>query len=317
MITINDIQIFVATHNRADLLKETLESLLSQTAGVTQITVLDNDSTDHTCQVVSSFATRGVQYVSTTGFLGNFYKARELVQKPYCMIFHDDDLLHPHYLQTVLSLLNQFPQTSLVTSAYTPFIHGQSASFDTTLLSKHLFFDTPRKWACYMYFVEGVSYAPAVYRTDAFLQNDLEYEKFNKFNDWPFMLKMSQYGPVIYLTDKHCIHVRVHPGQDSSNAANYPNIKQMVNWDACFFRLMGSPTYRDILYWIYAIRNKHFLLGKYKSAPPAFRKEHPVQELKQEVARQELPLWGWGCLGRLTKHILLALHIMGPKSKLW
>ena len=40
-ITLSDIQFFVATHNRADLLKTTLESLLSQTAGIPQITALD------------------------------------------------------------------------------------------------------------------------------------------------------------------------------------------------------------------------------------------------------------------------------------
>ena len=81
MITINDIQIFITTHNRASLIKETLESLLAQTAKLSHITVLDNDSTDNTKEVVLSFSSYGVEYVATTGFLGNFIKARQLVNK--------------------------------------------------------------------------------------------------------------------------------------------------------------------------------------------------------------------------------------------
>ena len=98
MYTIDDIQIFVTSHNRASLLKETLQSILAQTVPIKNITVLDNESTDNTAEIVLQLKDRGVHYVHTTGFLGNFKKAQELVSRPYCMLFHDDDLLHPAYL---------------------------------------------------------------------------------------------------------------------------------------------------------------------------------------------------------------------------
>ena len=52
MYTIDDIQIFVTTHNRASLLKETLQSILAQTVPIKNITVLDNESTDNTAEIV-------------------------------------------------------------------------------------------------------------------------------------------------------------------------------------------------------------------------------------------------------------------------
>lgn len=91
MYTIDDIQIFVTTHNRASLLKETLQSILAQTVSIPNITVLDNESTDNTAEIVLQLKDKGVHYVHTTGFLGNFKKAQELVSRPYCMLFHDDN----------------------------------------------------------------------------------------------------------------------------------------------------------------------------------------------------------------------------------
>ena len=54
-ITIDDIQIFIMTHNRATLISESIESLFNQTAGVKEITVLDTESSDNTAAVVSHY----------------------------------------------------------------------------------------------------------------------------------------------------------------------------------------------------------------------------------------------------------------------
>ena len=126
MITLQDIQIFITTHNRADYFKASIESVLAQTAGVPQLTVLDNESTDATEVVVGSFASRGVQYVKTQGFLGNFNRARTLASQRYVMLFHDDDLLHPQHFEMALQQLNQYKNTSLITTLYREFT-------DTTL----------------------------------------------------------------------------------------------------------------------------------------------------------------------------------------
>lgn len=56
MYTVDDIEIFITTHNRANFLKESLQSLLNQSVGVKEITVLDNESTDNTKDIVTSYA---------------------------------------------------------------------------------------------------------------------------------------------------------------------------------------------------------------------------------------------------------------------
>lgn len=307
MFTIDDIQIFVMTYNRASLLRETLDSLLKQTLRPAKITVLDNSSPDHTKQVVQSYAAQGVEYVCTSGFLGNFHKARELVAKPYCMLFHDDDLLHPAYLQTVLKMLNSYDNLSLITCGYTPFSHGTLPSIPCELSPVHMVFKTPRAWANYMYFFEGISYAPAVYRTKDFLNAQLEYEQFNKFNDWPFMAKMGRYGNVGFLKDKHCVFARQHPSQDSNNEKNFPNLQQIVNWDKCFFSLMGNPSRLDPLYWIYGAYNTHFLVGKYQAAPASLRQAYTLEDLKSAADKAGLPTFGFEPLAPLKRRIINSL----------
>ncbi len=77
-ITINDIDVFIITHNRAHLLPEMIESVLAQTVVPDKITVLDNESTDNTEEVCRSYKNKNVVYVKTFGQNGNYLKSKDL-----------------------------------------------------------------------------------------------------------------------------------------------------------------------------------------------------------------------------------------------
>lgn len=294
MWTLDDIQIFIITHNRAAYLPASVRSVLSQTAGKPNLTILDNDSTDNTTAVAASFAGEGVRYQRTSGFLGNFNKAKKLLNRPYCMLFHDDDLLHPQWLEMVLKALNQVPNVSLVTCSYQDFQDGQTPPFSPHPSARHFIFETMPAWAEYMYMVEGISYAPAVYRSEDLLAESLEYERFNKFNDWPLMCKMARSGTVVFYPDTQYMLVRRHSGQDGATMNNFPSLQQMVNWDAFFFEAMGRPGLFHSLYWISGLRMRHFLLGKYLNAcPESYRQEHSLEEVKTLAKKAGLPVWGF------------------------
>lgn len=122
--TVDDIEIFLITHNRANLITQSLDSLLTQTVQVKKVIVLDNESTDDTEQIVKSYSLKHnnrVQYIKTTGPQGNYYTARRMASKAYCMLFHDDDILHPCYLENAIKLLNRYQNVALITTRYTEF----------------------------------------------------------------------------------------------------------------------------------------------------------------------------------------------------
>lgn len=310
MYTIDDIQVFVATHNRADLLQETLQSLLNQSARPKKITVLDNESTDNTAEVVRSLSAKGVEYVPTKGFFGNLKKANELANKTFMMIFHDDDLLHPAYLQTVVKLLNKYPNANLVTSSFKNFQNGKDIPFPQNMENSYYYFTTQQDWASFMFLMEGICYAPAVYRTESYLKLSFEYEKFGKFYDWPILCKMAAYpGGVVFLDEKDWVHLRQHAGQwTESNVTSPLTLEQIANWNLFFYQAMQAQSILSPHHYAYGMASLHFLEGKYKAFTNSeYKAKHPIKELEQIVKKQ-------GGLYSLKKHPLKFLFHPIKKS---
>ena len=285
MYSINDIQIFITTHNRADLIKETIESVLNQTANVKEITVLDNESIDNTEEVVKSYADRGVKYIKTYGFLGNFNKAKEIADREFVMLFHDDDILHPDYLRNALNIINSEKNLSAVYTRYKKFIDDDSPKIFPKLEKSYHIFKTKKDFAKYMYFQEYIAYASAIYRTAYFKQTDLEYEKYNKYNDWPFMLKFSGYGNIALFNDCNAYYLRVHKNQDSNTLQNVPSLEQIVNWDKIFYDYMFEKK-DDFLEKIYTMKSNYFIEGKFNLYAKYLNDNNYTLENLKNIANQ-------------------------------
>lgn len=261
----DDIQIFVMSHNRAHFIKDCINSILAQTAGVSEITVLDNESTDDTEAVVKGYEHKGVKYIKTYGFLGNFKKSQELAYKKYVMVFHDDDILHPTYLEMALKILNEQDDISLITTRYTTF-KGELPIFENNLKPSYYLFDKCRDFTAFMYYNEQIAFASAIYRTEEYVKNDLEYDKFSKYNDWPFMVKIAVSGKSVIVVDGRMYYSRIHPNQDSSTNVICPSIEQIINWDKFFYEKLEADKIFSIKHYAFMNKFEYFLLGKYRHA---------------------------------------------------
>ena len=113
-----------------------------------------------------------------------------------------------------------------------------------------------------MYFQEYIAYASAIYRTAYFKKTDLEYEKYNKYNDWPFMLKFANYGSIALFNDENAYYLRVHKNQDSNTLQNIPSLEQIVNWDKVFYDYMFEKEDK-FLEKIYRMKSQYFIEGKF------------------------------------------------------
>lgn len=106
------LSICIATYNRAEMLRETLESIISQAPNDCEIVVSDNASTDETQRVVSDYSQRfdRLRYfrqVENKGFDLNFDSAVVFARGEYCWLVPDDDLLLPGAIETVLDALRR------------------------------------------------------------------------------------------------------------------------------------------------------------------------------------------------------------------
>lgn len=110
------ITIAVTVFSRRDFLLEAIRSALSQTVPV-KVIVVEDCGPDVGLRdfVVSEFGSR-VEYFhnpKNRGLFDNWNACMEYCRTPWLSILHDDDLLRPNFVETMLALAKQAPERAL------------------------------------------------------------------------------------------------------------------------------------------------------------------------------------------------------------
>lgn len=107
------VTIAIPTYKRADLLKEAIDSALNQDCDDTyEVLVIDNnperdDETERLMHSYSGYA--NISYyknAENVGMFGNWNRMLTLAQGKWVVMLHDDDMLKPFFLKTIVPLLN-------------------------------------------------------------------------------------------------------------------------------------------------------------------------------------------------------------------
>ena len=127
------LSIGLPVYNGERYLAETFGCFLAQTFQDFEIIVSDNASTDHTEEICRSFAERDtrIRYhrnEKNLGAIPNYNRAFELSRSPLFKWAADDDLYHPHYLDTCVGILDESPDVILAHSR-TAFVDDRGESF--------------------------------------------------------------------------------------------------------------------------------------------------------------------------------------------
>jgi glycosyltransferase involved in cell wall biosynthesis len=102
--------ICIATYNRANLIGQTLESIISQVTDEVEIVVVDGASPDETATVVSQLQNNCPQLkyhrLPTKGGVDRDYcQAVSYARGEYCWLLTDDDIVKPNAINTIINLL--------------------------------------------------------------------------------------------------------------------------------------------------------------------------------------------------------------------
>lgn len=244
-INTSDLQVYLPTYNRPELLRKTIQSVLAQTVPVEHICVLDNGGFPQTREMLTEFEEHGIEYRDTREFenWGNLMASQKYLQREYVLLLHDDDLIHPEYLETALRVLASNSDLNLLTAHAVPWKISQTP-VDLPKLSAtgHIF--SAREYSTYVYNASHPSYSLAIYRRSFYKQIDLldNFEKYGKWGDVPMMLETIRSGKAAVLTDA-CGWMGVHPGQDTNDESNRPKYKAWINREANFYRFMGDDPF--------------------------------------------------------------------------
>jgi len=113
----------VLTYNRANLLKETIDSILNQTIEDFEVIIVDNYSMDSTEQVVKSFTDKRIKYFKNENHgqlsVNRNYAIKKSIGE-YIAICDDDDLWLSNKLEKQLSEFDKYKDIGLIcTNGYT------------------------------------------------------------------------------------------------------------------------------------------------------------------------------------------------------
>lgn len=243
MINAQDLEVFILTCNRASLLQKAIESLLRQTAGGFPITVLDNASSDDTAAVVANFKNPAVRIVTAErnlGGLGNIQRGQQSAARKFMMLFHDDDQLHPEYIEIVLKHLWQHPDVALVVSNSVNIVAGACPVITGSVDQTALKLDRVH-FASLCYLKNKVAFSSAVYRTDLFKLIDLAglSAEYGKWGDRPIMIEAVHNQRAIVLAGALTYSGR-HSGQDQHAKATQPPHVLWLNRERYFRGILGD-----------------------------------------------------------------------------
>ena len=102
------VSVIIPTHNRPEFLRLAITSVLKQTFQDFEIIVVDDASTDHTCDVVWSFNDSRIQYIRLSGHSGDAGTRNAGVMKStgkFIAFLDDDDEWLPEKLHAQVSIL--------------------------------------------------------------------------------------------------------------------------------------------------------------------------------------------------------------------
>lgn len=125
------VSIVIPTYNRANLIGESIRSILSQTYTNWELIVIDDGSQDNTKDVISGFSDKRISYFSIT-HTGIFGKVRneglKMSKGDYIAFLDSDDLWSTDKLEVQLGLLNRYPEAFFVFNNITIFGTRQYSS---------------------------------------------------------------------------------------------------------------------------------------------------------------------------------------------
>jgi len=305
--TPSDLQIFIMTFNRPDFVQSAVKSLNAQSVKGFEIIVLDNSKNDLTAAKKPFFESCGAKYVRTPDILlANFETARRLANRKFCMLFHDDDLLHPQYIETALKCLNKFEGISLLSGGCTNFT-GKEPVFTAPLKNEAVIYKDVSSLAAHVFSKNMFNYPCCIYKTEFFKYSSSLFDIYHKNNDLPFILSIAQKGSSAVIWDDKCVYTRQHPLQDCKNAANGTELKNLYAWIELFYKYLSAEGKESPLYKAYCVQVYNNLKNAY-----GYLKQSEKDKVSFEALLADLQKKGFIdeyiiTLGRYRENICLRL----------
>jgi glycosyltransferase involved in cell wall biosynthesis len=234
-----DIEVFIITYNRKNLLEQSINSVLNQSYKPKRITIIDNGSSDGTDQICKKYLKSGVNYIRNieNNQFGVWEQIKNFTNSNYLLVFHDDDIMHPKYLEVVTSNIQKNPELAIICSGMKSFTNQPEIEIinDKT----YYLLNNQKDFAYLLYCGFQLPFCSAVYKTEVFKRLIPKFNLYSKLFDRPFMINASEFGKALVLKGKY-IHLRIHEYQDSNSIAEGLYINQLIELNKFYYKKLGD-----------------------------------------------------------------------------
>ena len=269
------VSVITPTYNRADLIGESVESVLSQTFTDLELIIVDDGSTDNTLELLGNYEAERVTVISQDNHgMSHAWNTGIGKSTGRFLTFNDsDDCLLPHMLETLLSALENSPEAGLA------YARSQGINGQGDLLTR--FAGVRERFPGYTY--KSMLYGDlnckptAVVRRKCFDRVGLFDESLFGRTDWDMFLRVARYYPFVYI-DKVLARFRFHEDRTTGPKSKL-HIPIFLNGLTVLDKAYAEPDLPPEALEIKAIayRNVHMnigihwlRLGRYREAVSSF-----------------------------------------------
>ncbi len=240
MYTANDIEVFFFAHDRAAMLRQAVDCYLNQTVPGARLVLLANAPTEEVLQAARDYAAKGVELVlepKSLNVFGCVQRCRELASRAITVMAHDDDLVHPAYLETLLKAYNQIPDLNVALSAMKDW---DDNPFSPQYHTRCTALKNASEFSAYIFLGYSFTFSSASYRTETLkLAPPPNFGAYGKVQDVPFMLGSCLDGAAAVLQYPF-VKYRIHPAQDCQTFSTGPTAKQWLELELLHKKLMSA-----------------------------------------------------------------------------
>jgi glycosyltransferase involved in cell wall biosynthesis len=215
------VSVIIPTYNRADMITESIQSVLNQTYTEFELLVVDDGSTDNTKQVVESIKDERIRNIVMPENGGAGAARNEGIRQAkydYIAFQDSDDFWLPEKLEKQMKLLAQHPEAGIVYCAY----ECHKPNGDVCIVPDREIPMNEKSGYIYehMLYRNTIGAPVVLVRRECLERTGLFDERLSALEDWELFLRIAKEYEIAYL-DEALVKVNLRNGGVSSHMAGY------------------------------------------------------------------------------------------------
>jgi len=196
------VAIHIPIYNQPDKLRVCLDSIAQQTFLPDEVVLFDDCSSKSYESVLSNFKDLNIKYKRNSKNLGAvpnmLYSLYYQTDADYVNVFHEDDIMHPRFIETSIEALEKNPD-SVYTYSLISFFDNYKNIYIRNIDKKHMVIEDKSKLV--QLFLEGktLGFGTVFYRKKLLKKVNFDFNKFSVFGDRPFLIELSGINPIVVI----------------------------------------------------------------------------------------------------------------------